>query len=448
MNHFKFQNFRNLYPTFTYTSFHYEISGDLISIQFFFEINTNIKFSPIIRIPMRKFYSNISAENLDRLIFRIGLIELISYWKSCCPPIIIIKAGQLSPQELNFWKKIYWHGLGEFFYINHIETSFEKFLNIECQYTDIYPLNIEKNHEFQYIVPIGGGKDSVVTLELLRKTYKIIPMIINPRGATIATIEAAGFTLNDCIIIHRNIDTKLLELNKSGYLNGHTPFSAMLAFYTALMSVLTGIENIALSNESSANESTVVGSEINHQYSKTFEFESDFRQYTQTYLYKNLNYFSFLRPLSELSIAKLFTQYSQYHFVFKSCNVGSKTDIWCGKCPKCLFAYIIISPFIDTKTMNAIFGHDLLDDPDLEFYFKELCGLTAVKPFECVGTIEEVYLAMNQLILKIDDHRYLVEKFRQFPPIALPDFKSYISAIHEPHHLTLNLLNILKMALK
>lgn len=212
---------------------------------------------------------------------------------------------------------------------------------------------------------------------------------MNPRGATTECARVAGFPMEEVLVIRRKIDPTLLDLNTQGYLNGHTPFSAMLAFYTRLASVLSGIPNVALSNENSANESTVIGTSVNHQYSKSLEFEDDFRRYCPGF-----NYFSFLRPLSELQIAMLFSRFTDYHDVFRSCNVGSKQDIWCGHCAKCLFAYIILSPFIEPSRLNEIFGKSMLDDITLEHEFKQLIGEAETKPFECVGTVGEVRQAL------------------------------------------------------
>ena len=150
-------------------------------------------------------------------------------------------------------------------------------------------------------------------------------MIINPRQATLACVQMAGYE-NNFLQINRTIDSTLLDLNAKGYLNGHTPFSAMLAFYSVLLAVLSQKKHIALSNESSANEATVKNMDVNHQYSKSYEFESDFRNYISKYVNTDINYYSFLRPLSELQIAYLFAQLPSYFPVFKSCNVGSKTD--------------------------------------------------------------------------------------------------------------------------
>ena len=248
-------------------------------------------------------------------------------------------------------------------------------------------------------MPIGGGKDSVVTLEELRTKREVVPFIINPRGATLACAEKAGFpNPDDILILKREISPRLLELNKEGFLNGHTPFSAMLAFYSVLISAVTGIREVALSNESSANEPTIPGTHINHQYSKSLEFEEDFRYYVDTYMNRCNHYYSYLRPLTELQIAERFAKYPQYFHVFKSCNAGSKEDKWCGRCAKCLFAYIILSPFIDDPTMISIFGDDLLNRTELAPILDQLTGMAYVKPFDCVGTIQEVNEAMHRIL--------------------------------------------------
>mgnify|MGYP003296145012 CR=1 FL=1 len=193
---------------------------------------------------------------------------------------------------------------------------------------------------------------------------------------------------------------EVLELNKQGYINGHTPFSSMLAFLSYFIADVMGKKYIALSNESSANESNVEGEKINHQYSKSVEFENDFRYYAGKYLKRNTEYFSFLRPLNELQIAMAFAKFEKYHNIFKSCNVGSKGEQWkwCCDCPKCLFVYIILSPFLYKEKLVNIFGEDLFERQDLLKTFIELTGNGETKPFECVGTYEEVCFAISKTI--------------------------------------------------
>ena len=402
-NNGKYQELRRRYPLFVYEGYHYGADTEGLRLRFDFKMG-DVEFHPTALIERRPFL-DMEAKDLDRLVFDIGMVELVSYWKCACPPRVEVRCGNLTTEQTAFWKKLYWNGLGEFFYTNGITASCDDFV-------DLVPVVGEPcgervpgyGREGEYIVPIGGGKDSVVTLELLRRAGKNIrPLIMNPRGATIECARVAGFPLDEVLVIRRTIDPTLLELNKQGYLNGHTPFSAMLAFYTRLASALSGIRNVALSNENSANESTVLGTSVNHQYSKSLEFEDDFRAYVNEELrIKNeessFNYFSFLRPLSELQIAMLFSRFTAYHDVFRSCNVGSKQDIWCGHCAKCLFAYIILSPFMEPARLNRIFGKSMLDDVTLEAEFRQLVGEAETKPFECVGTVSEVRQALSMML--------------------------------------------------
>ena len=457
-NQTKYNDFRETYPTFVYEAYRYDVQPDGLHIVFSFRIGSDILFQPTATIPHRDFLRfDQPREVLDTLVFNIGMIELVSYWKCYCPPRVIVQCGTLSKSQQAFWKKIYYNGLGEFFYVNGITATMEDFMDLSAASSQLSTFNVPKRNvrkfTFEtgaqgcqrptgansqlssqakpvknYLVPIGGGKDSVVTLELLRDTQPR-PLIMNPRGATVGCIEAAGYTMDDVLVIQRTIDPRLLELNRQGALNGHTPFSAMLAFYTLLAAQLSGIPNIALSNESSANESTVAGTGINHQYSKSLEFENDFRTYVREHIGGGYNYFSFLRPLSELQIAMLFSRYTQYHDVFRSCNAGSKQDIWCGCCPKCLFAYIILSPFIAPERLNAIFGKAMLDDPAMQLYFDQLTGRAETKPFECVGTISEVHAALSLTLSRW----YPGERpclLKEFERSQLSNFNSQLSCGH------------------
>ena len=185
----------------------------------------------------------------------------------------------------------------------------------------------------------------------------------------------------------------------------------MLAFVNVLVAALGGMKYIALSNESSANESTVPGTNINHQYSKSFEFEVDFNNYLVDNITGDIKYFSFLRPLNEIQIANLFAGFPKHFPGFRSCNVGSKTDSWCGNCPKCLFAFIILSPFLGKEELESIFGKNMLDDLGLENFFKELTGKVDVKPFECVGTPEEVNASLANVMSKGMKQSRLLEDY-------------------------------------
>ncbi len=392
----KYNSLREEYQFFRFQRYDYTLENESLSVKFYFSLDDKYFFTPSFELPTRKFYSFNDLDNnkLDTIVFNIGMIELISYWKLACPKKVLIAPYSLDDNQIRWWKKLYFNGLGEFFYLNGVKENVNDFMDIVCE-TDVPCEKINISLNDNTLVPIGGGKDSVVTIELLKNKIPIIPLIINPRGATTECAKTAGFYEDQIAVIKRTLDPTMLRMNNEGFLNGHTPFSALLAFYSLLISFLTKSKYIALSNESSANEPTVPDTEVNHQYSKSVAFENDFRDYVDKYICSDIQYFSFLRPINEVQIASLFAKNKEYYKVFKSCNVGSKTDSWCGKCPKCLFTYIIMAPFIPKDELIDIFGKNLLEDNELQPILMQLEGKADVKPFECVGTIEEVNACLD-----------------------------------------------------
>ncbi len=403
-NRDKFHKLRAEYPFLAYDGFDYQYSDKGLRVQFHFSLSDKYVFHPTLMVPAKDFFipGNINEPFLENILFQIGMVESISYWKAACPPKLIVRGHTLSKEQINWWKKLYYNGLGEFLYLNGISVTPEEFIQIKSEPGHPFqPISLEL--ENTAIVPVGGGKDSVVTLEILGVNNGNIPLILNPRDASKATVMKMGLYYDSIVEVHRSIDPVLLEMNAKGFLNGHTPFSALLAFVSVLAAGLSGKKYIALSNESSANESTVKGSEINHQYSKSMEFEKDLRVYVNQFISPDFEYFSFLRPLNELQIARIFSKFPKYFDVFRSCNVGSKTDSWCGNCAKCLFTYVILSPFIPQEKLQSIFGKNVLKDVDLWPLLRQLSGMTDSKPFECIGTADEVNAALHMTIERIPE---------------------------------------------
>ena len=415
----QYLSLREQYPRFAYRGYEIEENDSCLKITYRFETPGLSEFAPVWVFPKAEGDCRRWSEDrlMQDMIFSLGMVELISYWKIACPPTVTVEAGRLNQDQIDWWKDLYFNGLGEFFYVNGIkEADPNHFMDIQCAgqlkapCTDQYK---ERHEECGVetvgkgngvLVPIGGGKDSAVTLELLRLAGKpVCAYIINPRGATIHTTEVAGLDAAHVISAKRTLDSNMLELNCQGYLNGHTPFSALVAFSGIIAARMHGLTMVALSNESSANESTVQGSTVNHQYSKSFKFEEDFHYYQTTYLKGSAYYFSMLRPLSEFQIARFFAGQKQYHGIFRSCNAGSKTDSWCGHCPKCLFVYLILSPFLKPQEVRDIFGRNMLDDWDMKETLDQLIGIEEEKPFECVGSRDEINTAIVLTIKGLEE---------------------------------------------
>ncbi len=403
-NYTKYLELREKYPVFAYKKHSFCQKNGSLELNFEFQAGEYFVFRPGWRITLPEYLMKkgvINAIDLDAMVFHIGLIEMLSYWKAFCSPVIRIKGYCLTDKQQAWWIKLFQYGLGEFFYTNLIPLPGDELLHFEFE-KNAQPLPEQSASSLdseKVLVPVGGGKDSVLSLELLKSAGKeIIPFVVNPRKTSEKVLKTAGLSYQDSIVVQRSIDPLLLDLNNQGFLNGHTPFSALLAFAAVLVARLSGISDIALSNESSANEASIPGTKINHQYSKSVEFEKDFRSYVDHYIDGGINYFSLLRPLNELQIAALFAGYKQYHPVFRSCNAGSKQDVWCCKCSKCLFTFVMLSPFLQVNDLIEIFGANLFEDEELVDTLEALSGITPEKPFECVGTLEEVNVALCNTI--------------------------------------------------
>ena len=413
-----FEVYRNQHRFFSYDGYTMEKSDDRLIITYGFTIDHLSSFHPQWTIPLHGLAIDTHDPLLNRMVFALGMVEAISYWKITCSPQWLVKCGALDHQAVKWFKKLAYYGLGEFFYVNGIQTSFDDFVTIICENT-VMP-HYQDTQDYQGVmVPLGGGKDSYVSAHIIKQYHDIYGYIINDVPSALHAKDFLKLDDAHTIHVHRSLDPTMLQLNQKGYLNGHTPFSALVAFSSVLCGYIHHIPYIALSNESSANESTIKDEKINHQYSKSLEFESDFQWFNHTYLSSKIHYFSFLRPLNELQISALFTHFNDYLFDFRSCNVGSKQGKWCGHCAKCCFVAIMLSAFVDDQTITKIFDHDMLNDMTLWPLYRQLSGLDENKPFECVGTRKEVVAAITLAIQRRDfDHLPFV--LEQFAKMVLP----------------------------
>ncbi|MDG1709484.1 MAG: hypothetical protein P8H03_12020, partial [Emcibacteraceae bacterium] len=299
------------------------------------------------------------------------------------------------------------------------------------------------------VVPIGGGKDSVVSLDIIKAANHPHKMIAINAGRPIKEVmEIAG---SDAIHIKRTLDQTLFELNDKGAMNGHVPITGILSFIMTCGAILYGYDSVVMSNEGSASEGNMefAGIEVNHQYSKSLEFELDFEKYIRRSILANFNYFSLLRPLNETGIAALFSTLDHYFETFKSCNrnfhinEGERQYGWCCDCPKCRFVFLALSPFIERDTLINIFGKNMLNDETQENGFRELAGLKGHKPFECVGEIEECQLIFRTLTTTEWKNDVLVKKLSEElnnETLSVDELKSSALTYQYGHNIPTNFL--------
>ncbi len=337
---------------------------------------------------------------LDRIFRLVFLMSGVSYYKAFVPDSLRCAAFPLDLDTADFLQRFYEKGLAEFAWKNRIS------LNGRCRFGSepvrhAEPLAIDLPR--RTCVPIGGGKDSIVTLECLRRAGEdLVLFSLGDAKPIAACIETAGLPF---IRVYRRLDPTLLKLNEQGALNGHVPITGILSAIALACGVLAGFDTVAMSNEHSASAPNLIvdGFGVNHQYSKSLEFEVDLAEYVARRITPSIAYFSLLRPLAEVEIARRFAQYPKYFDIFRSCNTAfrqspaARGHHWCGNCPKCRFVFLALAPFVDRDRLIAIFGRNLLDDETQAKGFAELCGLREHKPFECVGEIDESAAVMAHL---------------------------------------------------
>lgn len=362
-----------------------------------------IAFEEVITFPKSdRTLAESEQQTLDQAFQLIFLLAGVSYYKTYVPPVIKCESFALDNKCAAFIENVYRHGLGEFAHQNKITLDFK----IESY--DIPSLShaaIELPDKI--LVPVGGGKDSIVTIETLKKAGEDITLFAlgGPNGPATPiqnTIERSGLP---ALNVQRVLCPNLIKVNKQGAFNGHVPITAILSAIALACAVLHGFKMVVLSNEHSASAPNIkIGEhEVNHQYSKSLDFEKDLSCYVHDHIASALDYFSFLRPLTETAIARRFARLDNYHDIFRSCNTAFRQDEktrgtnWCCDCPKCRFVFLALAPFMDKEKLVTIFGKNLLDDVAQLEGFKELCGLIAHKPFECVGEIEESTLLVGKL---------------------------------------------------
>ncbi|MFW5832921.1 MAG: endonuclease domain-containing protein [Pseudomonadota bacterium] len=332
----------------------------------------------------------------ERLAAYLQAAAGVSYYKAKLPPVLDLAASGLDAAAAGFVQRLYVNGLGEFAHTNGLDLRGH--IDIVGVGPDLAPLRADLPH--RALVPVGGGKDSLVTVEALRRSCQDQTLFaVNPKGPILATMEASGLP---SLTVTRRLDPGLFALNAAGFWNGHVPITAIVSLIALLAAVWHGFDRVVMSNERSADAANLVvdGFAVNHQWSKSWAFEQDLRAELARAISPDLDWFSLLRPLSELAIARRFAAETRYDTSFSSCNRnfhlqgGGPARRWCRDCPKCRFVFLALAPFVARPRLLAIFDGDLLDDPDQTAGFAELAGLEGHKPFECVGETGEAAAAL------------------------------------------------------
>ena len=343
----------------------------------------------------------------------LHLIAGVSYYKAAAPPEIRIESYAIDADTAELMTLIYENGLGEFAYRNGLNlhgrirfpvagvggASAPTPTAVGADAPPTKALSL-RHHA---LVAIGGGKDSLVSIEALRSAG--VDQTVTWIGNSQLIAACAARTELPTLNLGRALAPELFELNRQGAYNGHIPVTAVNSAILVLAALLQGVDQVVFSNERSASYGSIIPGtgEVNHQWSKGWVFEQAFGEYAQRHVAADLRYYSLLRPLSELAVARQFAKSDRYDAHFSSCNrnfhiLGERpVNRWCGVCPKCHFVFLALAPFMPKPRLVRIFGRNLLDDAAQAGGFDALLEFQDHKPFECVGEGQESRAAMATL---------------------------------------------------
>ena len=352
------------------------------------------EFTERVRLAPGPRWRTQAARAAARLVF---LLAGVSYYKTAAPPVIDLGATALTDAELAFLREYYLQGLGEFAYRNNLDLTG---LRIEARRADAHRDAGEPGTSQRALIPFGGGIDSIVVVERVRRLADTALFVVSRPADRFAAIEEpAAVTGLPVVRAEREIDPQLLRSAELGFLNGHVPVTGILSAIAVLAARLQDRGAVIMSNEWSASVPTLryQGRPVNHQYSKSADFEAAFRGV----LTGSPDYFSWLRDRAELWVGREFAALDASHGSFRSCNKAfyadpaRRLDHWCGQCDKCCFIDLILAPFLPATTLKRIFTQagEPLEDPGLAGKFRALLGAGA-KPFECVGEVNECRAAV------------------------------------------------------
>lgn len=417
--------------SFEFKSYKFEKQELIFNYAINFADRKSLNFSEKILLPKKP--RKVPPEVLNETLKALHLILGISYYKLYCPEKIILK-NSITKEQAEFWNTVYTKGLGEFFYRNKIwpkiKFPFEKAKRGAQKFE-------RKNRA---LLGIGGGKDSIVAGELLKEDgLDLTGFLVETEKAspiTEAVIKTMGIP---SLKLERFLDQKIFLKHEGSY-NGHVPISAVFAFTGLLSALFYDYKYIVVANEHSSDFGNIKykGISINHQWSKSSEFEVLFQNYVSKFITPDVIYFSAIRQFYEIRVVEIFTKYKKYFPHFSSCNRNFKVykertnSLWCGDCAKCAFVFAQLAAFLPKKELVEMFGKNLFADEKMLPMYRDLLGLGKLKPFDCVGTFEETNTALsmaaekfkNDIVVKTFKPKYFDEVFKTYASPTLPtEFK-------------------------
>jgi hypothetical protein len=378
------------------------------------------EFIETVTLPAGGDWSTPAAREAARLVF---LLAGVSYYKAGAPPVVDLGVHAVTDTERAFLRQYYIDGLGEFAFRSEPRLDLTGLEIRGPRLERVAPAGFSP-HIGTPLIPFGGGVDSIVTVEMLRsKAPEASLFVVNRPGDRFDAIEKPSVVTGlPTVRVERVLDPKILRSAELGFRNGHVPLTAYSSAIAARAATVGPHDAVVMSNEWSASIGTVQveGRSINHQYSKSLAFETGFRSVIAEAIGDDLQYFSMLRPFTELWIAQRFAGLPQYFDTFRSCNRAfhidraKRWDHWCGVCDKCAFIDLFLAPFLDADVLRGVLAETMepLENPSMTASLGTLVGLVPdAKPWECVGDVNECRVALQLAALREDRVRtHLVQE--------------------------------------
>lgn len=340
---------------------------------------------------------------LERALFLSFMLVGVSYYKCFPTTDILFETGALDEWQAGFLNYVYQEGLSQYAFENGLVRA------DLAQFAPVDSSSVQAATSYKGAGTLAlqsGGKDSLLLASLLeRNNHPYTAWYVSSSASYPKVLE----TLNtELLVAKRSLDiAALANAREQGGKNGHVPVTFIVLSYALLQAVLLNKRTVlaAIAHEGDEPHGWIDDLPVNHQWSKTWQAELLFAEYVQRYISSDLQVGSPLRSMSELKVTELFAEHAWERFAdeFSSCNIANYKQgatneklSWCGLCPKCANAYLLFAPFIVKRELDRRLGGDLFARQELRETFKGLLGIDGVmKPFECVGEVDELRAAYH-----------------------------------------------------
>ncbi len=389
------KDYKSPYQTFNFDS--WAMTGN--RLEFNYSFDDALHFTEVLEWPEGTVLPDSEVFNNVANLYHI--LAGTSYYKLYPTKELKLKNGNLDRAQADFFEDVYRQGFGEYLYVNQLNPNIiGRFVDVK---EEVLPTATKYDGKGA-VVMVGGGKDSLVTIDLLKKGGKDFSTFrVNSSTWVDRQLEKIGAPNST---VKRLLDSKLVRNEFQDSLNGHVPVTAMVSTAAVLDAVINGRSTIVASSEASSDIPNVeyAGMQINHQFSKSLELETKYANYLKEYVGSTFVYFSLLRPWTMLKIVEYFSNniFDEYSGLWSSSNdnfkLGNNQTVpsWdVHYSPKTLSVFGLFAAFIKPEKLIPEMGGDYFEPDEFSKTWNELVGNVGVKPLECVADVDEMRLAIK-----------------------------------------------------